>query len=231
MKDGKTFLGIIPARGSSKRLPNKNILPLAGKPLIYWTIEAAKNSLYLDKFVVSSEDLHILKIAEEFSASTIKRPDELSTDEALTIDVVKHVIYSLEEVYDFIVLLQPTSPLRTSKHMDEAIEFLMSKKADAVISVCPVDHPPQWSNILPSDLSLKNFLSREVINRRSQEFPQYYRINGAIYICKTEKFLEENTFFITENIYAFVMRKEDSVDIDDWLDFKLAEIILSQRCI
>ena len=222
----KKYLAIIPARGGSKRLPNKNILDLNGKPLIAWSIEAAKKSKYIDKIVVSSDSEEILKIAKKYDVNIIKRPDELATDTASSIDVVKHVIKNYPG-YEYIVLLQPTSPLRTEKHIDEAIELLERKKADAVISVCEMDHSPLWSNILPENLSMENFLREDVKNKRSQDLPKYYRLNGAIYICKTDKFLEKNTFFLDQNIYAYVMDRKSSVDIDNEIDFKLVEVLLN----
>lgn len=150
MYKNKTFLAIIPARGGSKRLPRKNVLDLCGKPLITWSIEAGLNSKYIDKVVVSSDDDEILEISRKFGAETIKRPDELASDTATTFDAIKHTIDNLEK-YDYIVLLQPTSPLRDQKHIDEAIELLVEKNADAVVSVCEMDHSPLWSNTLPQD--------------------------------------------------------------------------------
>ncbi|BAI79872.1 acylneuraminate cytidylyltransferase [Deferribacter desulfuricans SSM1] len=226
MYKDKTILAIIPARGGSKRLPNKNILPLAGKPLISWTIEASLGSKFLDKIIVTSDSDKILDIAKEYEVLTIKRPTELATDTASTIEVVEHVLSNIDKKFDFIVLLQPTSPLRTAKHIDEAIEFLFEKNADAVISVCEVDHSPLWCNTLPEGLDMSNFLSDDIKGKRSQDLPKFYRINGAIYICKTEKFLEEDTFFIKDNIYAYIMDKMSSIDIDDEFDLKLAEILM-----
>ena len=227
MYKNKTFLAIIPARGGSKRLPNKNILNLNGKPLIAWTIEAALKSRYIDKIVVSSDSDKILKVARSYkNILCLKRPYHLATDTAKTTDVVKHALENVKEKYDYIILLQPTSPLRTEKHIDEAIEFLDRKNADAVVSVCEMEHSPLWSNTLPEDLSMKNFLREDIKGKRSQDLPKYYRLNGAIYICKTDRFLEENTFFIKDNIYAYVMDKMSSVDIDDEFDFGLAESII-----
>jgi CMP-N,N'-diacetyllegionaminic acid synthase len=228
MYKNKTFLAIIPARGGSKRLPNKNILNLAGKPLIIWTIEAALKSIYIDKIVVSSEDDRILNIAKRYPIEPIKRPKELATDTAKSIDIVIHAI-KIYNNYDYVVLLQPTSPLRNEKHIDEAIELLDKKKADAIISVCEFEYNPLWSNTLPPNLSMKNFLKKEVINTRSQDLPTFYRLNGAIYICKTKKLLEENTFFIKDNIFAYIMDKKHSVDIDDEFDFKMAELLIKNK--
>jgi len=123
----KTFLAIIPARGGSKRLPRKNLLDLCGKPLIAWSIEAALKSKYISKVIVSSDEEEILNIAKEYKADFIKRPDELASDTATTFDALKHTLENVEK-YDYVVLLQPTSPLRDEKHIDEAIELLELKK-------------------------------------------------------------------------------------------------------
>jgi len=229
MYNGKTFLAIIPARGGSKRLPNKNILPLAGKPMLVWTIESAIQSKYLDEIVLSTDSDDIIKVAGNYKIKTIKRPLELASDAAKTVDVVKHVIENIDKKYDFIVLLQPTSPLRTSTHIDEAIEQLIKLNADAIISVTEADHSPLWCNILPENLSMENFISEDIKHKRIQELPKFYRLNGAIYICKTEKLIEENTFFLKKNVYAYIMDKKSSIDIDEELDFKLAEIILKEK--
>lgn len=226
MYKDKTFLAIVPARGGSQRLPRKNILNLNGKPLIAWSIEAGLKSKYIDKVIVTSDDSEILDMAKRFGSDTIKRPDELASDSATTYDTVKHTIDSLGD-YDYIVLLQPTSPLRTSLHIDEAIELLEHKKADAVISVCIVDHSPLWSNTLPNDGSMTGFLREEVKNKRSQDLKTYYRLNGAIYICKKERFLKEKSFFINENIYAYIMNKKSSVDIDDEIDFEFVKTLMT----
>ena len=227
MISNKTFLAIIPARGGSKRLPRKNILDLGGKPLIAWSIEAGLQSKYIDKVIVTSDDDEILAIAKEFGSQTIKRPDELASDTATSFDAIKHTIENVEK-YDYIVLLQPTSPLRTAKYIDEAIELLESKKADAVISVCEMDHSPLWSNTLLEDGSMNSFLRDEVKNRRSQDLEPYYRLNGAIYITKTDSLLEEKSFFLEKNIFAYKMDRESSVDIDEEMDFLMASILLQK---
>jgi len=220
----KSFLAIIPARGGSKRLPRKNILNLNGKPLIKYSIEAGLKSQYIDKVVVSSDAEEILNISKKHGALSIKRPDELASDSATTFDVIKHTINNTDK-YDYVVLLQPTSPLRDEKHIDKAIELLHNKNADAVVSVCEMDHSPLWSNTLDDSLSMSGFLRDEVLNKRSQDLEKYYRLNGAIYICKTDKLLEEESFFLKKNIFAYKMDRESSVDIDEEIDFKIAEII------
>ncbi len=228
MHNQKTFLAIIPARGGSKRLPRKNILNLAGKPLIVWSIEAGFQSKYIDKVIVTSDNDKILDIAHKFGSKTIKRPDELASDTATSFDAIKHTIDNVEK-YDYIVLLQPTSPLRTSKHIDKAIELLESKKTDAIVSVCKMDHSPLWSNTLPEDGNMTHFIRDEVKNKRSQDLESYYRLNGAIYICNTNRLLEEKSFFIHDNIFAYKMNRESSVDIDEKIDLQLAEILLKGK--
>ena len=224
----KTFLAIIPARGGSKRLPRKNILDLCGKPLISWSIEAALKSKYISKVVVSSDDEEILNISSNFGADIIKRPYELANDTATTFDAIKHTIDNFEK-YDYIVLLQPTSPLRNEKHIDEAIELLEEKQADAIVSVCEMDHSPLWSNTLDSTLSMNGFLKDEVLNKRSQDLEKYYRLNGAIYICKTDKLLEEESFLLKENIFAYKMNRENSIDIDEEIDFIIAKELINKN--
>jgi len=228
MHKGKTYLAIIPARGGSKRLPRKNLLDLNGKPLVAWSIEAGLNSKYIDKVVVTSDDADILNIAKYYGVLSINRPIELSSDTATTFDAVEHAIENIK-YYDYIVLLQPTSPLRTEWHIDKAIEFLINKEADAIVSVCEMDHSPLWSNTLDDTLSMAEFLTKSIKNKRSQDLDSYYRINGAIYICDTKKLLKEKGFFIENRIYAFKMDGETSIDIDNEIDFQLADLILKNK--
>ncbi|MDD3505127.1 MAG: acylneuraminate cytidylyltransferase family protein [Sulfurimonas sp.] len=234
MLKGKKILAVIPARGGSKRLKNKNLLPLLHKPLITWTMQAAQESLYIDAIVVSTDSKEIAEEAKRFGLQTpFMRPSELSDDEARSIDVVRHAIQWLKEYegksFDYVVLLQPTSPLRNAKHIDSALLQLHNQGADAVVSVCENEHSPLWSNVLPKNQSLENFLKPEYINSRSQDLAQFYRLNGALYICDVSRLLKEDTFFIRDNIYAYIMEQIDSVDIDTKLDFLLAEAILKEK--
>lgn len=225
----KRVLAIIPARGGSKRFPRKNLAALAGKPLISYSIAAALGSKYVDQVVVSSDDDEVLEVSQNFGATTIKRPDELSSDSATTFDAIKHAIDSIQQRYGYVVLLQPTSPLRDQNHIDEAIKLLIDRKADAVISVCKMDHSPLWSNILPDDWDMSHFMRNEIKNKRSQDLPTYHRINGAIYICNTERLLEERSFFIKDKIFAYEMEIKKSVDIDEKIDLLLAECLIGDE--
>jgi CMP-N,N'-diacetyllegionaminic acid synthase len=221
----KTVLAVILARGGSKRLPNKNIKPLQNKPLIAWSIEAGKASQYIDEVVVSTDTQEIAEVAKAYGASVpFMRPAELSEDTSSSFDALEHTILSMDKKYDYVMLLQPTSPLRSAVHIDEAIELLFEKKADSIISVCEVDHSPRWSNILLKDQSMENFIAPEDA-KHSQALPTYYRLNGAIYLLDREIALKKRTLFIGENSYAYVMDRTSSIDIDTELDFKIAECI------
>jgi CMP-N-acetylneuraminic acid synthetase len=228
MKCNRRFLAIIPARQGSKRLPGKNKLLLGGKPLICWSIEAAKESHYIDEIIISSDDKKILQIAQQNGVKSLKRPMELALDTSSTFDTIKHAIANTEADFDYVILLQPTSPLRDARHINEAIELLNKKSADAIISVCEMEHSPLWSNTLDKNRSMKNFLDKNIINKRSQELQKYYRLNGAIYICKKSLLLKEKTFFISDNIYAYEMDRKSSIDIDEEIDFKLAQLFLEE---
>ena len=229
MYKNKTFLAIIPARAGSKRLPNKNILDLAGKPMIVWTIEAAKASKYIDTIVVTSDSSTILKIANELSVGIVERPEVLASDTASTFDVVQHAVGHLKKRFDYIILLQPTSPLRSEKHIDEAIELLIKKNANAIISVCKTSHTPNWSNTLPKNGSLANFLNSESVNKRSQDYDEFYRLNGAIYICKIESLLKNKSLFLRESIFAYIMNRKSSIDIDESIDLDLCKCYLEHK--
>ena len=221
MKNKHDILAIIPARGGSKRLPGKNILDFAGKPLIAWTIDAALKSKYINNIIVSTDDAQIASIAKEYGAKVpFLRPDNLASDEATTIDVVLDLLSRISEKYKYIALLQPTSPLRTYQHIDESVEQLGDK--DSVVSVVKTEHPLEWCNTLPSDKNLDNFIDDSVRNKRSQDLPDRYRINGAIYIVKTDVLLRVKSFLLEKGAVAYVMDRYSSIDIDHKQDFIIA---------
>ena len=233
MINGKKTLSIIPARGGSKRLPQKNILELAGKPLIGWTIDAAIASDNVDRVIVSTECPEVASIAMELGAEVpFYRPTSLAQDETTTIEVVLHLLQELAKVgefYDYVLLLQPTSPLRTTYDIDRACKQLMnSEHAESIISVCLAEHHPLWSNTLPLDKSLSSFLDQKIQNVRSQDLPDYYRLNGAIYLSETKTLIEQKTFYSKESCYAFVMSQDSSIDIDTAEDFNHAQLSMDE---
>ena len=227
MYKGKKILAVITARGGSKRLPNKNVLDLAGKPLVAWTIGEANKSKYIDKIIVSTDNENIAKVSKQYGAEVpFTRPTELSNDTANSISVIKHSIEFFNNEYDYVILLQPTSPLRSVDDIDKSIE-LLNDKVKAVVSVTEVDHSPLWSNTLPEDFSMKDFIRDDVKNLRSQDLPTYYRLNGAIYISDIDYLYEVNGF-IGDNTNAHVMEQKKSIDIDTELDFRFAEILVDR---
>lgn len=225
---------LIPARGGSKRLPRKNVKLLCGKPLIAWTIEAAKKSRYIDSIIVSTDDIEIKHISEHFGASVpFLRPESLSNDTASSFDVIKHAIelLKIDKENHLIVLLQPTSPLRTAKELDEALEFFLSKKANGIVSISECEHSPLWSNTLPESLMMSEFIRPEVQGKRSQDLCNFFRLNGSIYIYNTLSLLEQEKIFFDDNVYGFETSLETAVDIDTALDFLVAETIMKCRAI
>ena len=234
MYQNKTFLAIIPARGGSKRLPRKNVLALNGKPLIAWSIEAGLKSKYIDEVVVTTDDAEISEISEKYGANVpFIRPNILSNDIASRSDVIRHTIefykVELKQDFDYIIYLQPTSPLRTENEIDKAVEYMFEKNGDAVISICEVEHPIQWSGTLPKDKSMVEFLGEAVKKSRSQDLKTNYRLNGAIYICDIIKFKEQGCMFLKDNIYAYEMSQETSIDIDTKNDFFHALSLMEKR--
>lgn len=227
IKSDMKILAIIPARAGSKRLPGKNSKVLGGKPLIAWSIAAAKNCTLITEVIVSTDSPKIANISRKHGALVpFLRSKKLATDQATSNDVILDVMEYCERqgiCFDAIALLQPTSPLRTSSHLKEAIQLFTLKKADTVVSVKKADHPARWTNYIPSTLSMSHFLLPE--KRKSG---MEVTLNGAIYLAKWDFFKRTQNWFAGKS-YAFVMDSRASVDIDTLDDFLLAQVILKTR--
>ena len=225
-------VAIIPARSGSKGLKDKNIRPLAGKPLLAYSIEAAKAAGMFDEIMVSTDSKKYAKIAEEYGAKVpFLRSEELSSDTASSWDVIKDILKRYEgsgKIFDTFTLLQPTSPLRTGSDIAAAYEVMKDKEANAVISVCEVDHSPLWTNVLPPDGSLQEFFNITVYDLPRQKLPVYYRLNGAVYIAKVPYFMESGNIY-EDKCYAYIMDRKASVDIDEEFDFVIAEAIMKAK--
>jgi len=223
-----TLLTLVPARSGSKGLPGKNIKPLCGKPLLGWTIEAALESGVPMRLVVSTDSAAYAEVGRRFGAEVpFLRPEELAADTTGTLDVLWHLVdwYATRgEVFDAICILQPTSPFRTSLDIKEAWNLFVSRDASSVVSVCEMDHSPLWANTIDETLSLDGFLREEIKGKRRQELPTHYRLNGAIYLAKTELLRERESFFGPGSL-AHIMPRERSLDIDTGLDFEIAEVL------
>lgn len=229
MYNNKTFMVIIPARGGSKGIPRKNIVNLLGKPLIAYAIEAAQKSKYVDKIIVSTDDVEIRDVSLKYGAEVpYLRPKNISEDASKSIDVVLHAInYFKDSIYDYVVLLQTTSPLRTQFDIDMAIEKIINEDAKSLVSVCEVSENPVLMRVI-SENKLQPIIKFNGDNLRRQELPTVYKFNGAIYVNSTEMLLNEKQF-VNEDTIPFIMEKEKSIDIDNDFDLKLAEIILKQN--
>ncbi len=224
-------IAIIPARSGSKGIKDKNITTLLGKPLIAYTIESALQSGMFDKVFVSTDSPLYADISMKYGAdASFLRSKKNSTDTAGSWDAVREVILHFEErgtFYDEVMLLQPTSPLRSSDDVKKAVQMMTEKQAESVVSVTETDHSPLWCDILPEDCSMDHFAENEYSELPRQMLPKYYRQNGAIYLV-TRKELDRNPMFRSK-AYGYIMPKERSVDIDDKLDFLVAETILRNQ--
>ena len=222
-------IAVIPARSGSKGLRDKNIKPLNGKPLLAYSIEAARKSGMYSCIHVSTDSEKYAKIAMEHGADVpFLRSGALSTDTASTWDAMKFVLEEykrLGQEFDTITVLQPTSPLRDCQDICGAFAFFEEKRANMVSSVCEMEHSPLWSNTLPEDLSMRDFEDEDLAFLPRQSLPTYYRENGAIYILKTEHLFESDHLY-KEGCFAYVMDATHSVDIDGELDFMVAETLL-----
>lgn len=229
MFNGKRILALIPARGGSKGIKDKNITDLGGKPLIAYSLECGLNSEYVDSVVVTTDSERIAEVARQCGTRVpFLRPAELASDTAKTLDAVLHAVRTLEQMgerYDLLLLLQPTQPLRTSEDVDGAIRAYFANGCEDLVSVCEVsDHPILIRTIEQG--RLHNLLSCSSTCRR-QDMPAYYRINGCIYINAVAR-LNENTSF-NDNPVPYVMQKSHSVDIDEPIDLEMARLQLKSN--
>lgn len=225
---GYKRLAIIPARSGSKGLRDKNIADLCGKPLIAYSIEAALHSGLFDKVLVSTDSEQYASIARQYGADVIMRSEELSNDIATSYMVIQDVLQRVESKYDYFVLLQPTSPLRTSEHICEALQIFDKKIAsyDFLVSMKEAEHARVLCNPIDQDMSLKYF-DTDFSNYRRQSYKDYSP-NGAIFVGKPNQYLNQKHFFGEKSI-AYIMSKEDSIDIDTLFDLKFAEFILTRK--
>lgn len=233
-KHGKpTILGLIPARGGSKGIPRKNMAFLANKPLMAWTIEAANESGVLDRLVLSTDDNEIAEAGRRLDIEVpFLRPAELATDNSASIDVCRHAVEWLEknENYqpDFVMLLQPTSPLRIASDIRRSVELAVATQANSVVSVYEVHHHPLWMKVLDSEGWLLDLYPQSMAATRRQDLSPVFALNGAIYLVLRSCLLTERTF-VPDRTHGYVMPSQRSVDVDTPWDFYLADLILRDR--
>lgn len=231
MYKDKKILAVIPARGGSKGVPKKNIINVGGYPLIKYTIDCGKYSKYLDRVIVSTEDLLIKKVTEENGGVVpFLRPQELAEDTSKTIDCIVHAVDTLKtmgEKYDYVVILQNTVPLRKSWHVDEAIEKIIDSNETSLVSISEVEEHPILMRTLNEDETVKNLLHMNSTMRR-QDFPKFYKVDGAIYIQKIDENFNLETS-LNDGKLGYVMEKKYTTDIDNYIDIKIVEYYLEKE--
>lgn len=234
MFDGENVLAVIPARGGSKRLPGKNMLPLGGKPMIAWSIEAGLSSVAVDKVAVSTDSDDIRDTAIEWGVEdVIQRPKLLATDYATSLDVILHAIKTIRQKnygFGYVLVLQPTSPLRTAEHIDGAFEQFREREAAAVVGVCKTEMPMDCVGKLGCNQSMNQFIQDgSLLREGSSSGAASYQINGAIYLISLLTLYRERTLFPSVGTYAYVMERECSVDIDTEYDFRIASLFIAKH--
>ena len=227
-------IAVIPARSGSKGLPDKNIRPVNGKPLLAYTIEAAFESGCFDTVHVSTDSEHYAEIARQYGADVpFLRSTALATDTASTWDAVREVLARYDELgkqFDTMMLMQPTTPLRTGEDVKAAYTLLQKKQAKSVIAVCEVDHSPLWCDTIPDSGSMKGFGRKDLAWVNRQDLRPYYRVNGAIYLLSVNGInLPPDDEIYEDNCYALFMDRKKSVDVDSEDDLALVEFLLARR--
>lgn len=224
-------LAVIPARGGSKGIPRKNLAPLAGKPLIAWTIEAAREAGCLQRIIVSTDSEEIAAAAREAGAEApFLRPPELARDDTPTTDAVIHAVRWLEEHDGYqpeaVMILQPTCPLRTADDIREGVALMGEKEAESVVAVCEAKQHPRWMKQIEPDGRLTDFAGDWQFTTRRQDLPQLYALNGALYLTRCDILVAHNTVF-PPRTFAYVMPRERSLDIDTRWDLHVAGLLLN----
>jgi N-acylneuraminate cytidylyltransferase len=228
MIENHTTLAIILARGGSKGVPSKNILNVGGKPLIVWTIEEAKKSQYIDRLILSSDSTDIIAVALEYGCeSPFVRPPHLALDDTPSMPPLLYTIERLEKKYDYVVLLQPTSPLRSVSDIDGCIAACIEHNVPACISITEAPKSPYWMYQMDSEGRLRSILTASENALSRQQLPAAYVLNGAVYVARTEWLKKEGSFMSPATI-GYVMPRERSLDIDTKLDMGICDYLLSK---
>ena len=227
MIEGKKVIGIIPARGGSKGVPKKNIKLLLGIPLIVWTIKEAQKSKYIDRLILSSDDQEIISVAKKYGLEVpFLRPSKLAQDDTNSMEVTLHALQQCPE-FDLIVLLQPTSPLRKVEDIDGAVRKMIDSGAPACVSVTLPDKSPYWMFGIDQKERLTSLFPDKPLAANRQEHPLVYALNGAVFVANVKFLLEQRSFICPETV-GYVMPRSRSIDIDDEMDFLLAEALIEE---
>lgn len=230
MLNGKRVIAVIPARGGSKSVPGKNIRPLAGKPLLAWSIEIARQVSEIDRIIVSTDDPKIASVGRTHGAEIYARPPHLATDEALVIDALKDLLQTLQaerETPEWVILLEPTCPLRTADDVRHCLKLVAQGVYDSVATFKDAELNPHRAWRLIDDVP-EVFISGAIPWLPRQKLPKAYQLNGAVYVFRANLLAEEARSLLVGRLGAVLMPRERSQDIDDSLDFTIVEALLSQ---
>jgi CMP-N-acetylneuraminic acid synthetase len=218
MKNNK-IIAIITARGGSKGIPKKNIIDLAGKPLIAYTIEEAKKSNIFDEVFVTTDNLEIAEVSKKYDAKIINRPEYLSTDSSSSLDAIEHALQNIKNInnYTYFMLLQPTSPLRTAQHIQES--FNQIENSNSLISITESECMPYKLLAQTENNEVEPLFNWDFLSRPRQQFPKTFKPNGAIYISKINSFLKTKNLY-QQPLKTYLMDKNSSIDIDNFQDLE-----------
>lgn len=230
MLNGKRVIAVIPARGGSKSVPGKNIRPLAGKPLLAWSIEVARQVSEIDRIIVSTDDPRIASVGRNHGAEVYARPPHLATDEALVIDALKDLLQTLQaerETPEWVTLLEPTCPLRTADDVRDCLKLVAQGAYDSVATFRDAELNPHRAWRLVDGIP-EVFIPGAIPWLPRQKLPKAYQLNGAVYVFRANLLAEEAKSLLVGKLGAVLMPRERSQDIDDSLDFAIVEAFLSQ---
>lgn len=228
MYQGKKFLAVIPARGGSKGIPRKNIKNFAGKPLLIWTLEAADKSQYIDRCVVSTEDAEIKTVVQNWGGEVLDRPTEFAKDDTPGVEPILHAVEKLSG-YDYVVVLQATSPLRTVEDIDGCIQLAVARQAACCVSVTEAEVSPYWMYQQAADGTMSPVLPIEPgMWYQRQKLPAIYQLNGAVYVVQCDYVKKYHTV-VGEHFLGYPMPKSRSYDIDEPIDFFVCEYLMQEK--
>ena len=224
----KNILGVIPARGGSKGVKKKNIRMVGGKPLISYTIESLRQCSMVDNFITSTDSDEIASVAESYGCRVVKRPPELAKDETPTVPVIAHALSVLEREtsFDYVAVLQPTTPLRSAEDIDLSLQNLIQSGVDSTVTVYKVEdhHPARMYRLVQNRLIP---FAEEPVDRQRHSLSEVYHRNGAVYACK--RTLINRGVLYEDDILPYVMPKERSVNIDDELDLAFTDFLFKSK--
>ncbi|BBD09322.1 cytidylyltransferase domain-containing protein [Desulfovibrio ferrophilus] len=228
MFQNRKILAVIPARGGSKGVPRKNIRPVADKPLLAWTAEEARKSRFIDRLILSSDDLQIIDAGKSMGLDApFVRPRRLGLDH-ITSEQVVHDILQRMSGYDYVLVLQPTTPLRSVEDIDGCIRLCIERSSKTCVTVTQCEHTPYWMYNLDESDTISPLIQSEYLTKRRQEIPPVYMPNGAVFMAETSHFLKTQSFH-TKQTLAYVMPRSRSLDIDTEDDLIMADLLLRRR--